>query len=74
MTRFGVEPTADPSAMICMDPPRYGFAGLPPNEHVTAFRVPVSAFAIADAHRRQTYHKDTRIHAWHHLPTPAEEQ
>ncbi|WP_353962432.1 DUF5958 family protein [Streptomyces sp. NBC_01016] len=29
VARSGVKPTANPSAMICMDPPRYGFAALP---------------------------------------------
>ncbi|MGA5198733.1 DUF5958 family protein [Streptomyces exfoliatus] len=74
VTRSGVKPTANPSVMICMDPPRYGFADLPADEHVKAFRVLVSTFAIADTHRRQTYCKSTCTHAWHHLPTPAEEE
>ncbi|MEV7526741.1 DUF5958 family protein [Streptomyces sp. NPDC091371] len=39
VARSGVKPTANPSVMICMDPPRYGFASLPADEHVTAFRV-----------------------------------
>ena len=29
VARSGVKPTANPSVMICMDPPRYGFASLP---------------------------------------------
>ncbi|MFD5430167.1 DUF5958 family protein [Streptomyces sp. NPDC127084] len=37
-----------------MDPPRYGFAGLPSAEHVKAFRVLVSVFAVADTRRRDT--------------------
>ncbi|MFF9457984.1 DUF5958 family protein [Streptomyces flaveolus] len=53
--RSGVRPTATPSVMICMDPPRYGFAGLPAAEHVKAFRVVVSVFAIADTRRHETY-------------------
>ncbi|MHC3817900.1 DUF5958 family protein [Streptomyces sp. DT9] len=39
VARSGVKPTANPSVMICMDPPRYGFAKLPDDEHVKAFRV-----------------------------------
>ncbi|MEU6105808.1 DUF5958 family protein, partial [Streptomyces flaveolus] len=34
VARSGVKSTATPSVMICMDPPRYGFAGLPAAEHV----------------------------------------
>ncbi|MER7000020.1 DUF5958 family protein [Streptomyces sp. NPDC000410] len=73
VARSGVKPTANPSVMICMDPPRYGFARLPADEHVKAFRVLVSVFAIADTRRRETYCKGTCGHSWHHLPTPAEE-
>ncbi|MEU0851457.1 DUF5958 family protein [Streptomyces flaveolus] len=68
VARSGVKPTANPSVMICMDPPRYGFAGLPAAEHVNAFRVLVSVFAIADTRRRETYCKGTCRHAWHNLP------
>ncbi|MFI9283729.1 DUF5958 family protein, partial [Streptomyces sp. NPDC053076] len=57
VARSGVKPTANPSVMICMDPPRYGFAGLPAAEHVKAFRVLVSVFTIADTRRRETYCK-----------------
>lgn len=69
----GVKPTANPSVMICMDPPRYGFASLPSTEHVKAFRVLVSVFAVADTRRRDTYCKGSCGHAWHNLP-PATEQ
>ncbi|KKD02361.1 hypothetical protein TN53_40965 [Streptomyces sp. WM6386] len=55
VVRSGVKPTANPAVMICMDPPRYGFAGLPTAEHVKACRVLVSVFAIADARRSETY-------------------
>ncbi|MFD3538253.1 DUF5958 family protein [Streptomyces sp. NPDC058662] len=48
VARSGVKPTANPSVMVCMDPPRYGFAALPADEHVTAFRVLVSVFSVAD--------------------------
>ncbi|MFG2771424.1 DUF5958 family protein [Streptomyces sp. NPDC048350] len=72
VARSGVKPTANPSVMICMDPPRYGFATLPADEHVTAFRVLVSVFSVADTRRRQTYCKGTCGHAWHNLPRPDE--
>ncbi|WP_372459846.1 DUF5958 family protein [Streptomyces anatolicus] len=68
VTRSGVKPTANPSVMMCMDPPRYGFAALPADEHVTAFRVLVSVFSLADTRRRQTYCEGTCGHAWHNLP------
>ncbi|MGW1035426.1 DUF5958 family protein [Streptomyces antibioticus] len=67
VAKSGVKPTANPSVMICMDPPRYGFASLPADEHVKAFRVLVSVFAVADT-RRRTYCKGTCGHAWHNLP------
>lgn len=73
VARSGVKPTANPSVMICMDPPRYGFANLPADEHVKAFRVLVSVFAVADTRRRETDCKGTCGHAWHHLPTATEE-
>ncbi|GLX37620.1 hypothetical protein Sros01_36930 [Streptomyces roseochromogenus] len=72
VARSGVKPTANPSVMICMDPPRYGFSGLPADEHVTAFRVLVCVFAVADTRRRQTYCKNSCGHAWHNLPRPTE--
>ncbi|MFG2454739.1 DUF5958 family protein [Streptomyces sp. NPDC048512] len=72
VARSGVKPTANPSVMICMDPPRYGFAGLPAAEHVTAFRVLVSVFAVADTRRRETYCKGACTHGWHNL-APATE-
>ncbi|MCX5166587.1 DUF5958 family protein [Streptomyces antibioticus] len=68
VAKSGVKPTANPSVMICMDPPRYGFASLPANEHVKAFRVLVSVFTVADTRRRETYCKGTCGHAWHNLP------
>lgn len=71
VARSGVKPTANPSVMICMDPPRYGFAALPADEHVKAFRVLVSAFSVADARRRQTSCKGTCGHPWHHLCPPS---
>lgn len=73
VARSGVKPTANPAVMICMDPPRYGFAGLPAAEHVTAFRVLVSAFTIADTRRRETYCKGACGHAWHNLPAATEQ-
>ncbi|MFF1695591.1 DUF5958 family protein [Streptomyces sp. NPDC058257] len=73
VTRSGVKSTANPSVMICMDPPRYSFAGLPADEHVKAFRVLVSVFTIADTRRRETHCRDTCGHTWHHLPTLAVE-
>lgn len=69
MAQSGVKPTANPSVMICMDPPRYGFAGLPSGEYVNAFRVLVSVFAVADTRRRERYCKGACGHAWHNLPT-----
>ncbi|MFH9671666.1 DUF5958 family protein [Streptomyces sp. NPDC017405] len=72
VARSGVKPTANPSVMICMDPPRYGFAGLPSAEHVTAFRVIVSVFAVADTRRRERYCKGACGHAWHNLPATTE--
>lgn len=68
VARSGVKSTANPSVMISMDPPRYGFAALPADEHVNAFRVLVSVFSIADTRRRQTYCKGTCGHTWHNLP------
>ncbi|MEV7375778.1 DUF5958 family protein [Streptomyces sp. NPDC090301] len=68
VARSGVKPRANPSVMICMEPPRYGFADLPADEHVTAFRVLVSVFSVADTRRRATYCKGTCGHAWHNLP------
>ncbi|MFF3677521.1 DUF5958 family protein [Streptomyces sp. NPDC002120] len=56
-----------------MDPPRYGFSGLPADEHVTAFRVLVSVFGAADTRRRETYCKGACGHAWHNLPAAAGE-
>jgi len=55
VARSGVKLTANPSVMICMDPPRSGFASLPADEHVKAFRVLVAVFAVADTRRRETY-------------------
>ncbi|MEU0276703.1 DUF5958 family protein [Streptomyces sp. NPDC006307] len=72
VARSGVKPTANPSVMICMNPPRYGFAALPADEHVKAFRVLVSVFSVADTRRRQTYCKGTCGHAWHNLPPSVE--
>ncbi|MGW2823030.1 DUF5958 family protein [Streptomyces sp. NPDC001443] len=73
VARSGVKPSANPSVMICMDPPRYGFADLPSAEHVKAFRVLVSVFATADTRRRETHCKGTCGHAWHHLPAATEQ-
>ncbi|MER7725916.1 DUF5958 family protein [Streptomyces sp. NPDC096323] len=73
VARSGVKATANPSVMICMDPPRYGFAGLPSAEHVKAFRVLVSVFAVADARRRETYCKGACGHAWHNRPAATEQ-
>ncbi|KJY16693.1 hypothetical protein VR46_45140, partial [Streptomyces sp. NRRL S-444] len=67
VARSGVKPTANPSVMICMDPPRYGFSSLPTDEYVKAFRVLVSVFAVADTRRRQTYCKNACGHPWHNL-------
>lgn len=72
VARSGVKPTANPSVMICMDPPRYGFAGLPSVEHVKAFRVLVSVFAVADTRRRERYCQGVCGHAWHNLPAATE--
>ncbi|MFI8437917.1 DUF5958 family protein [Streptomyces sp. NPDC079020] len=73
VARSEVKATANPSVMICMDPPRSGFANLPADEHVKAFRVLVSVFAVADTRRREMYCKGTCGHAWHHLPTAVEQ-
>lgn len=72
VARSGVKPTANPSVMICMDPPRYGFAGLPSAEHVKAFRVLVSVFAVGDTRRRERYCKGACGHVWHNLPAATE--
>ncbi|WP_303049917.1 DUF5958 family protein [Streptomyces sp. CAI-85] len=72
VAKSGVKPTANPSVMICMDPPRYGFASLPADEHVNAFRVLVSVFTVADTRRRKTYCKGTCGHAWHNLTAETE--
>ncbi|WP_051838073.1 DUF5958 family protein [Streptomyces sp. NRRL F-2580] len=73
VARSGVKPTANPAVMICMDPPRSGSSGLPADEHVKAFRVLVSVFAVADTRRRETYGKGACGHAWHNLPAAAGE-
>jgi hypothetical protein len=72
VARSGVKPTANPSVMICMDPPRYGFAGLPSAEYVKAFRVLVSVFAVADTRRRERHCTGACGHAWHNLPAATE--
>ncbi|MFJ1581696.1 DUF5958 family protein [Streptomyces sp. NPDC088182] len=72
VARSGVKPTANPSVMICMDPPRYRFAALPADEHIKAFRVLVSVFSVADTRRRQTYCKGSCGHSWHNLLPPVE--
>ncbi|MFF9624899.1 DUF5958 family protein [Streptomyces griseosporeus] len=72
VARSGVKPTANPSVMICLDPPRYGLGGLPAAEYVNAFRVLVSVFAVADTRRRETYCKGACGHSWHHLPAGTE--
>ncbi|MFF4433976.1 DUF5958 family protein [Streptomyces sp. NPDC001513] len=48
------------------------FSGLPADEHVKAFRVLLSVFAVADTRRRETYCKGACGHAWHNLPAAAE--
>ncbi|QNS02352.1 DUF5958 family protein [Streptomyces xanthii] len=68
VARSGVKATANPSVMISMEPPRYGFAGLPADEHVKAFRILVSAFSVADTRRRQKYCRGVCGHDWHNLP------
>ncbi|MFF9011243.1 DUF5958 family protein [Streptomyces goshikiensis] len=67
VAQSGVKPTANPAVMICMNPPRYGFSSLPADEHIKAFRVLVSVFAVADTRRRQTHCKGTCTHTWHNL-------
>ncbi|MGW0769301.1 DUF5958 family protein [Streptomyces sp. NPDC002676] len=44
---------------------------MPAGEHIKAFRVLVSAFAIADTRRRHTYCKGTCGHTWHNLTVPS---
>ncbi|MEV7444033.1 DUF5958 family protein [Streptomyces sp. NPDC091204] len=73
VARSGVKPTANPAVMICVDPPRYGFSGLPADEHVKAFRVLVSVLGVADTRRRETYCEGACGHAWHNLPAAAGE-
>ncbi|WP_443042819.1 DUF5958 family protein [Streptomyces sp. NBC_00370] len=72
VARSGVKPTANPSVMICMDPPRYGFAALPADEHIKAFGVLLSVFSVADTRRRQTCCKGSCGHVWHNLLPPVE--
>ncbi|MQY10233.1 hypothetical protein SRB5_03400 [Streptomyces sp. RB5] len=72
VARAAVKPTVNPAVMICMDPPRYGFANLPAAEHVRAFRVLVSVFTVADTRRRETYCKGTCTHSWHNLSAATE--
>ncbi|MFJ4094580.1 DUF5958 family protein [Kitasatospora sp. NPDC089913] len=74
VARSGVKPTANASVMIRMDPPRYGFATLPAEEHINAFRVLVAAFSVADTRRRQTHCKGGCGHSWHNLPTQGDRQ
>nr|WSW49673.1 DUF5958 family protein [Streptomyces sp. NBC_01001] len=71
VARSGVKPTANPSVMICMDPPRYGFSDFPADENVKAFRVLVSVFAVADTRRRQTHCKNACGHP--NLPSTSAE-
>ncbi|MCX4633076.1 DUF5958 family protein [Streptomyces sp. NBC_01443] len=73
VARSGLKPTANPSVMVCMDPPRTGFVNLPADEHLKAFRVLVSVFTVADTRRRKTYCQGTCGHAWHNLPTATEQ-
>ncbi|MEU8760158.1 DUF5958 family protein [Streptomyces sp. NPDC048659] len=72
VARSGVKITANPSVMICMDPPRYAFSNLPAAEYVTAFRVLVSTFAVADTLRREKYCKGACSHVWHNLSAGTE--
>ncbi|MEV0194542.1 DUF5958 family protein [Kitasatospora purpeofusca] len=74
VARSGVKPTANASVMIRMDPPRYGFATLPAEEHINAFRVLVAAFSVADTRRRQTHCKGGCGHSWHNLPTQGDQR
>ncbi|MFJ8436961.1 DUF5958 family protein [Kitasatospora sp. NPDC094019] len=69
VARSGVKPTANPSVMICLDPPRHGFTALPAEEHIKAFRVLVSVFSVADTRRRRTHCQGGCGHAWHNLPS-----
>ncbi|MFI8105542.1 DUF5958 family protein [Streptomyces sp. NPDC086023] len=66
----GVKPTANPAVMISLDPPRERLGRivqLPPGEYVRAFRVLVSAFAVADTRRRNESCRGTCGHSWHNL-------
>ncbi|MFE3942359.1 DUF5958 family protein [Streptomyces sp. NPDC059118] len=47
--------------------------GEPGADHVKAFRVLVSVFAIADTRRRKTRCKGVCGHAWHNLPAATEQ-
>lgn len=66
----GVKATMTPAVLIVREPilEQVGkIASLPPNEHLKAFRVLLSTFAVADTRRRETECRGTCSHAWHNL-------
>lgn len=70
LARSGVKATMTPAVLILREPilQQMGkIAGLPPNEHLKAFRVLLSTFAVADTRRRETECRGACSHAWHNL-------
>ncbi|MEU0042668.1 DUF5958 family protein [Streptomyces werraensis] len=70
LPQSGVKPTMTPAVLIVREPilEQMGkIINLPPGEHVKAFRVLVSTFAVADTRRRETECRGTCSHAWHNL-------
>ncbi|WP_369123200.1 DUF5958 family protein [Streptomyces triticisoli] len=70
VSRSGVKPTATPAVLIVREPvleSRGTIAGLPPAEHVKAFRVLLATFAVADTRRRERECRGSCTHAWHNL-------
>ncbi|MFL4950509.1 DUF5958 family protein [Streptomyces sp. MMS24-I31] len=70
LARSGVKATMTPAVLIVREPilEQIGkIAGLPSNEHVKAFRVLLSTFAVADTRRRETECRGSCSHAWHNL-------
>ena len=70
LARSGVKATMTPAVLIVREPilEQVGkIAGLPPNEHLKAFRVLLSTFAVADTRRREMECRGACGHAWHNL-------
>ncbi|MEU1552029.1 DUF5958 family protein [Streptomyces scabiei] len=70
LPRSRVKPTMTPAVLIVREPILEQMGkniNLPASEYVKSFRVLLSAFAVADARRRETECRGTCSHAWHNL-------